>query len=136
MNKKVEKSYLDDYETPEEKTVALIDNLYDLIKMKGYDPKDLDKKLFNRAYLQPMRHFKKIEFGRLLMYCDALGVSLHKITTFSYKNIAKKAEIEADIERKKELESELAKLNMQIKLKQKALNDSYREANIKESRDK
>lgn len=133
---KQEKSYLDDYNTPEEKTEALVNNLCYLIKMKGLDPKEIDKKLFNRNYLQPMKHFKKIEFGRLLMYCDFLGVSLQKITTFSYKNVAKKIEIDAAIERKKELESELAKLNMQIKLKQKALNDSYREANIKESRDK
>ena len=129
-----DKSYLDDYKTYEEKAGALINNLYDLIAFKGLNAKDLDKELFGRQYLQPCKHFKIIEFGRLLKYCDYLGVSLNKLMTFSYKNIVKKANIDAKEAKIKELRSELAKLEMQVKLDKQDLNEAYRIANIKEGK--
>ena len=51
--------------------------------------------------------------------------------TFSYKGMAKKKEIEEKEARVKALESELAKLKMQLKLDRQQQSDIYREAAIK-----
>lgn len=121
-----EKTYLDKYETNEEKTAALIQNLLYLIEFKGYKISEFDKTVGSKkSYLPTCKHTGKIEFSRLLTYCDALGVSLNKLMTFSYENIAKKAELDAKEVRVKELESELAKLKMQVKLDKQALNEAY-----------
>ena len=122
---------MDDCKTPEEKAKAIIDNLYYLIEYKGYTIKDFDKKVTGRLYLPSCKHNGAIELSKLLLYCDKLGVSLSKLMSFSYKGIAKKAEIEAKEERVKALESELAKLRMQLKLDKQEISDIYREANIK-----
>ena len=124
----------DDYETAEEKTMALIEYLCNLMAFKGKKVSEVDKKLFGRNYLPTCKHTGAIEFGRLLKYCDYLGVNIHKLMTFSYKNIAKKAEIEEKRAKIKKLRAELAKLEMTVKLDEKHLNDSYREENIKKAR--
>lgn len=121
-----EKTYLDKYETSEEKTAALIQNLFYLIEFKGYKISEFDKTVGSgKSYLPTCKHTGKIEFSRLLAYCDALGVSLNKLMTFSYENIAKKAELDAKEAKVKELESELAKLKMQVKLDRQVLNEAY-----------
>lgn len=120
-----DKCYLDKYDTPEEKTKAIIQNLYYLIEYKGFTIDQFDKKVMNRHYLQTCKHGGTIEFSKLLKYCDALGVSLQKLMTFSYENIARKAEIDEKEEKIKSLESELAKLRMQVKLDKQALNEAY-----------
>ena len=121
-----EKTYLDKYETPSEKTAALIQNLFYLIEFKGYKISEFDKSVGQKkVYLPTCKHSGKIEFSRLLEYCDALGVSLNKLMTFSYENIAKKAEVEAKEAKIKELKSELAKLEMQVKLDRQSLNTAY-----------
>ena len=121
-----EKTYLDKYETSEEKTAALIQNLFYLIEFKGYKISEFDKKIGSgKSYLPTCKHSGKIEFSRLLTYCDALGVSLNKLMTFSYENIVKKTELDAKEAKVKELESELAKLKMQVKLDRQALNEAY-----------
>ena len=125
------RTYLDDCKTPEEKVMAIIDNLGYLIEFKGYSITGFDKKTFGRGYLPMCKHKKCIDFARLLIYCDNLGVSLDRLMTFSYKGMAKKKEIEEKEARLKELEAEVAKLRMQLKLDKKEQSDIYREANIK-----
>lgn len=125
------RTYLDDCETPDDKAKAIIENLIYLIEFKGYTIAQLDNNLWGRSYIPSCKHGGKIDFARLLVYCDKLGVSLNKLMTFSYKGMAKKAEIEAKEAKVKELESQLAKLKMQLKLDKQAVNDIYREANIK-----
>lgn len=125
------KTYLDDCKSPEEKVQAIIDNLGYLIEFRGYSISEFDKKVFGRNYLSMCKSKGVIDFARLLLYCDKLGVSLQKLMTFSYKGMAKKAEIEAKEEKIKTLESELAKLKMQLKLDRQEVSDIYREANIK-----
>jgi len=125
------RTYLDDCKSPEEKTKAVIENLYDLIAFKGVSPKEVDKKIFNRQYLPSCKHYGTIEFGRLLKYCEYLGVSLDKLMTFSYKGIAKKKEIEEKEARLREIEAEAAKIRMQLKLDRQEQSNIYREANIK-----
>lgn len=121
-----DKTYLDKYETPEEKTAAIIQNLLYLIEYKGYTIKDFDKSIGSgKIYLPTCKHSGKIEFSRLLTYCEALGVSLNKLMSFSYENIVKKSEIEAKEARIKEIESELYKLKAQVKLDKQALNEAY-----------
>ena len=126
-----ERTYLDDCKNNEERVKAIIDNLCYLIEFKGYSVYDYDKKTFGRSYLGMCKSKGCIDFARLLEYCDDLGVSLSKLMTFSYKGMAKKADIEKKEERVKALESELAKLRMQLKLDKQDLNNTYREANIK-----
>ena len=120
-----EKTYLDKYETPEEKTKAIIDNLYDLINYKGFKITDIDKKIAKKAYLSQAKHYGKIDFCTLLKCCDILGVNLAKLMSFSYKNVAKKADIDAKELEIKELKTRLAKLEMQVKLDKQALNEEY-----------
>ncbi|MBO7450884.1 MAG: hypothetical protein J6U54_11005 [Clostridiales bacterium] len=124
-------TYLDDCKTPEEKIQAIIDNLGYLIEFKGYSTSKLDNELFGRNYFSMCKSRGGMDFARLLIYCDKLGVSLSKLMTFSYKGIAKKAEIEAKEARARELEAELAKLRMQLKLDRQEISDIYHEANIK-----
>ena len=125
------RTYLDDCKTPAEKVEAMIDNLCYLIEFKGYSVTRFDKEVFGRQYLSMCKSKKGIDFCRLLEYCDKLGVSLDRLMSFSYKGMAKKKEIEEKEARIKELEAELAKLRMQLKLDKKEQSDIYREANIK-----
>ena len=120
-----DKTYLDKYETPEEKTAAIIQNLYYLIEFKNKSVSEFEKSLNQRNYLPTCKHNGTIELSRLLKYCDALGISLNKLMSFSYENIAKKAEIDAKEAKIKSLESELAKLKMQLKLDKQSLNEAY-----------
>lgn len=124
-------TYLDDCKTPEEKVKAILDNLGYLIEFKGYSVSEFDKEVFGRNYLSFCKSKGVMDFARLLTYCDKLGVSLNKLMTFSYKGMAKKADIEAKETKVKELEAELAKLKMQLKLDKQEVSDIYREANIK-----
>lgn len=120
------KTYLDKYKTPEEKTAALIDNLFSLIKYKGFTVKEVEQKITKKKqYLSQCKHYNRIEFSVLLSACEFLGVSLNHLMSFSYENVAKKAEIDAKKKRLQELTSEMNKLKMQIDLDEKALNTAY-----------
>lgn len=128
-----DKTYLSDYDCPEDKVKAIIDNLYDLIEFKGYKSiKDFETACgVKKIYLAQCKHNGEIGLCHLMRYCDKLGVSLDKLMSFNYKNVAKKKEIEDNEAKIKELESELAKRKMKLKLDKQALNEAYRVANIK-----
>ena len=127
------KTYLDDYETPEEKTEAIIQNLYFLIDFKGYKSiKDFEAACgIKKSYLPTCKHSKEIGLKHLMIYCNKLGTSIERLMSFNYENVAKQKEIEENEEEIKRLESELAKRRMKLKLDKQALNEAYRVANIK-----
>lgn len=116
-------SYLDKYDTNEEKTYQLILNLVDLCKFKEISVKDLCVSVgVNPTYISYCKKHKEIKFSILLDMCDKLGVSIGKLMTFSYANLVTNKQLHENEERLKSMRSEMAKLEMLVKEQKKALN--------------
>lgn len=123
VNQMSKESYLDKYDTNEEKTYQLILNLIDLCKFKGINVTDLCVKVgVNKTYISYCKTHKEIKFSVLLNMCDNLGVTLSKLMTFKYANLVTNKQLHENEEKLKNMRSEVAKLQMLIDSQKKALN--------------
>ena len=117
------KSYLDKYESNEEKTYQLILNLVNLCKFKGIGVTELCAKVgVSKMYISQCKTRKEIKFSVLLDMCDALGVTLSKLMTFEYANLVTNKQLHENEEKLKNMRAEVAKLQMLIDSQKKALN--------------
>ncbi len=116
-------SYLDKYETNQEKTYQLILNLINLCRFKEVPVGDLCISVgINKTYINYCKTHKEIKFSILLDMCDKLGVSLGKLMTFSYANLVTNKQLHENEEKLKNMRSEIAQLETLVNEQRKALN--------------
>lgn len=72
-----DKSYLEEFKTPEEKVEAIVQNLYYLVDFKGYKSiKDFETACgVKKSYLPMCKHNKEIGLAHIMLYCEKLGIS-------------------------------------------------------------
>ena len=116
-------SYLDEYETNEEKTYQLILNICNVCKYKEISAGELCTKVgVNKTYLNYCKTHKEIKFSILLNMCDALGISLQKLMFHSYANLVTNKQLKENEDKLKAMRSEVAKLETLVKEQRKSLN--------------
>lgn len=121
----MDKTYLDKYDNPKDKSKAVIENIICLARFKDIDTRKLSTDTGHADnYFYLLRKSGEIKFSELLKVCEYLGVSVNKIMSFNYTNIVKNKQLEENEAKLKAMESEIAKLRILVKEQKKDLIES------------